>query len=247
LREDCLDHSADLLDKAKIEFLQEVLQSVRAPCATILSTVEILAQEEKNPAKRVLLKQVEQNAIDLIHYLSDISSCAPVALGGSPLLLQPFNLKRIASECIDSISMLAKNKNTSLSFRYDELLPEILMSDAFRIKRILLNLLSDSLERSNQASISLYVSLQDKISKIRYVKFEVYDSGGVIPEEKRAELFTEIKSNPLLKSLYQSAGLGLPAVKKMVDELDGEVYYACPSAGGSNFICVVPMRGSEAD
>ena len=238
-----MDHVADFSDKAKTEFLKHVLENIRVPCVASLNTLQFLTEHEESDHKKILMHNIESTIQGIIAYLNDINECADAAMDKTPLMLQPFNVKSLVNDALNTVMLAAKDKTVALACRYSTLLPEVLLGDAFRVKRVLLNLLSYAIGMTSNGSVTVVVSLQEKNDRDVRVKFDVEDTGEGLSEEKQVNLFETIQGlNPLLYSVYENAGLGLPAAKKMLEEMGGEIHVRSQEGKGCKFTFLVTMK-----
>ncbi|KAG7354541.1 PAS domain containing protein [Nitzschia inconspicua] len=91
------------------------------------------------------------------------------------------------------------------------------MTDALRLKQILLNLGRNSQKFVDEGFIRLTAKEIDG-----NVVLSVDDSGSGIPKEKRQQLFTKYQES--LDALNQGTGIGLHLCKNLVDLMGGKIY-----------------------
>jgi len=109
--------------------------------------------------------------------------------------------------------------------------------DPSRFRQVLLNLLMNAKESIGAGGhINVQLSSQDEFLQLR-----VFDDGEGIDEEDRNRIF-----DPFFTTKEQGSGLGLPLVKRFVEEADGEI--RCESVvGGATFCISLPkvVRGKK--
>lgn len=229
---------AEESDRIKSEFISNMEHDIRTPFVGVYGMVKFLADQEDDSEKKSMLRDVELCAKELMDYCDGIVSFSRVELGTTPVISKIFKLKKL----IDSVYVMeviaARAKKIDFSFSYDEQLPEVVIGDSSRLKRILINLISNAIKFTKTGHIKLSASLDHKELGDRkvVVKFAVEDTGVGIPKDKQVliyERFTKLtKSNT---GLHAGLGLGLSIVKQFVDELDGDIYLESEIGKGSIF------------
>ena len=229
--------------QAKTEFLYNMRHDIRTPFSGILSLSRYLAHIETDPKKKEQLNQISEASDTLLVYLNEILEFTQVSSGKMPVLLKPFNLKELVRATIDTFYPAIHSKNIALVKEYDA--PEWLIGDRFRIQRILINLLSNSVKFTEKGMIAVSVRLMNQENNNRHVllKLAVEDTGLGIPKEKCDIIFEKFsKLNSSYSTTASGVGLGLQAVKQLVDDLDGDISVKSHPGKGSIFTCVLPFK-----
>jgi signal transduction histidine kinase len=124
-----------------------------------------------------------------------------------------------------------------------------LMSEPYRLKRILANLLSNAIKFTESGSIEFGYSIIDEPDKVarRSIQFFVKDTGKGIPEEKLNLVFDRFRSySDSYTKPFEGAGLGLPVSKAYVELLGGRMWYKSEVNKGSEFYFTLPYQPVEA-
>lgn len=153
----------------------------------------------------------------------------------SKLLLEarPVYLERALTDVIDIFvpDFVNKNVDVALNICYPEV-PETIISDESRLKQIFTNVLSNAIKYTREKStISIHVrkvggecSLNSCPAKLQ---FEICDEGpgipDTIPQSQLFDTFVQLDSSTFRK--YGGSGLGLTISKKLVNLLNGEIWY----------------------
>lgn len=230
------------VNKLRQEILYNLRHDIRTPFSGIIGIAQILKvrlDEEHYP----MLDSIESSADQLLSYLNDILEFSQIEAGSIPILCKPFDLKKLCEDCMLMLTPAIKNKSLDMKFDYDIKLPESLISDAFRVKRILVNLLSNAAKFTQSGSVELKVTAVKRIDTAILVRLEVKDTGIGIPEEKYQvifEKFSRLSSSYL--GAHKGIGLGLQAVKNLLEDLEGEVQVESQIGKGSVFTCLIPMQ-----
>ena len=108
-------------------------------------------------------------------------------------------------------------KNINLILNIDENIPKSIISDSYRIKQLLVNLLSNSFKFTNFGYIKLNVKYEKSTSKTSYdeIKFSVEDTGVGVNQELQTKLSEKYEGN--------SNKSGLSICKKIVRKLGDSI------------------------
>ena len=131
----------------------------------------------------------------------------------------------------------------SLVYNYSDKVSEIVIGDPNRVQRILLNLISNSIKFTESGQIKISVNLAQRINKRNMILYiTVEDTGIGFPIEEQAFFYERIYDFSSLSSTgYKGYGLGLPMVKLLIKELDGEIDLKSEPGKGTKFICTLPV------
>lgn len=236
---------AESVSLLKAEFIRNMEHDIRTPFHGMMGITNLLAEREPDPGKKAMLTDVFNCAKQLLDYCNGILDFSRIESGFAPVQEKPFDVLRVIQDVIEMESMAAKMKNIELVLNSDPHLPKTVMSDPYRIKGILINLVSNAVKFTKEGSIKLTVELVKPINAERYIvaKFVVADTGIGIPEDKREMIYEKFsKVVPSNRGLYRGHGLGLRIVKQFVDELHGDIFLKTAVNQGTEFSIFLPLR-----
>jgi signal transduction histidine kinase len=153
------------------------------------------------------------------------------------------NLNEITQFCNDIAETLIKkyNKSKQLNFSVfiSQDLPSNIITDEWRIKQILINLISNAIKFTICGEVKLKICLEEG----KYFKFSVQDTGIGISEEKQNKLFKPFEMGSLgYINNDQGSGLGLSIVKDMTKKLGEEIQFLSKINMGSEFWFRIPFE-----
>ncbi len=232
---------AEAANEAKKEFLYNMRHDIRTPFSGILGVVQMMIEEESDPAKKENLNMISQSAQHLLDYLNEILEFAQIDTGMMPVLAKPFDLSEVFNGIIESMALAAKEKRLELVKNFN--VPREVIGDKFRLERILINLVSNAIKFTSTGHVTLSAFIAEEKKRDLILCFVVEDTGMGIPEEKYNTVFEQF--NRLTSSysgVYKGIGLGLKAVKQLSEELGGEIRVDSEVGSGSRFICLLPFK-----
>jgi len=187
---------------------------LRTPFCGLLTIAEVLEKQETDSEKKTYLGHITNSARVLLSHLNDILDYIHSNNGELPILEKPFNLKILIDELNNLFLPAAQAKQLQLTCVQAKNIPIWVRGDRLRTQRILMNLLANAIQFTEQGYIHLNVNLF-KQEKHRYImQFIVQDTGIGIPQDKHDFIFQQFNR---LTSSYQNQltgkGLGLSIVK----------------------------------
>jgi signal transduction histidine kinase len=134
---------------------------------------------------------------------------------------KPFELNSVIKELADSTSILTKKKSLTFNCCTQELSEIMVQGDAFRLKQILFNLISNAIKFTSQGNVTLKVKTQ--IDQKVICQFMVSDTGmGMVPEELN-RVFNEFEqAHGGIHEKLGGSGLGLTLVRKLTSLVRGK-------------------------
>lgn len=239
---------AEAANQAKTEFLANMSHDLRTPLSGITGFASIIKEEASEPKIREYAESLSESSDALLLLLNEILDVIKISSGATPLTRQKFNLKTRLLSVIQLNKAKAHQKGIALKYTYDDILPECIISDAMRVHRIALELVTNGLMFTETGYVSLSVHLAQEKERELVLKLCVEDTGMGIPQKQQDEIFMPFKRlNPSFEGRFQGAGLGLSLVHQYINELEGEIYVESTKGKGSRFICLIPVRRSLTD
>lgn len=236
--------AAEAANLAKTEFLRNMEHQLRTPFSGIYSLIEFLASKETDPEKKMYLKTVHESAKEFVDLLNDILEFTRNETGNSPILEMKFNLYETLSQVVKLEQATALAKGIDLTLNYPEALPEVFLGDPYRIKRLMMNLISNAIKFTEHGHVSCQVRLGERVDSRHWIlQLIVSDTGIGISEEKQLLIYEKFfRLFPANQNKYKGAGLGLYVVKQIIHELEGEIEVQSELNKGTTFICTLPFK-----
>lgn len=235
---------AEQINILKSNFIRNMEHDIRTPFSGIYGLSSILIDREKNEETKSLLIDIHNSAKELLDYCNTILDFSNIESGEDPIVKKRFNLFDLVQQVISMEVPSAKLKNLDLNIEYHEDVPKVLLGDDFRIKRILINLISNSIKFTHKGYVKLLVQLAQENQEQRKVvlAITVDDSGIGIPKSIQNRLFEGfIKASPSNKGIYKGCGLGLRIVRQFMNDLGGDIDLVSNENGGTKFTCTIPF------
>ena len=236
---------AELANKRKSQFIENMQHDIRTPFISIYGVVDMLAHAETDEEKKSALEEVSASAKALMNYCDEILDLSSVDSGTMPVASKCFAIKSLIDTIYNIEAVGARNKKLTLSVDYNENIPNVLLGDPYRLKRILINFISNAIKFTETGSVQLSVLIENQEPRTRslILKFIIQDTGVGIPQDKKAIIYQNLtKLNKSNLGLYNGLGIGLYLAKKFIEELDGNVHLKTSVGVGSTFTIYLPFK-----
>ena len=133
----------------------------------------------------------------------------------------------------------------------DEAIPDSLYGDVYRIRQVIINLVSNAIKYTEHGSVRMAVrSLEDTFAAGEYLTLEitVRDTGIGIRKEDQAKLFQKFERVDMERnSTVEGTGLGLAISRSLLEMMGGGIRVESVYGEGSAFTVTIPQRIVSAD
>ena len=227
--------SAIRANASKSEFLEKLSREIRMPLNTIDGFSQVIIDEDdintiKDDARDI--RMASNNLVNLINGIIDISL---IESGDMSISNRDYD----TMEMLENVSMIAKTlinkKNIDFKFEYSDNIPKVLLGDSDKIKRILINIISNAAQNTNSGEIIFKVQAVKNGSKCRLI-MSVSDTGKGIA---KSELNTIFNRYERVNNEKGSNGLGLAIVSSLVSLMGGRVDVDSELGKGSTFTITI--------
>lgn len=219
--------------KAKSAFISNMSHELRTPLNAIIGfTQYLLAYEELEDEQQDIVSNIEKSAHYLLNMINEVLDIAKIEAGKMEVHQEAVAMKSLLDEVYMMGSVLAQEKELSLTLEQSELRHEVIQTDPKLLKQILLNIISNAIKFTPKGSV-LITAKSEEHSILICVK----DSGIGLSKENLERLFSDfIQVENEMHKKYKGTGLGLSLSRKLARLLGGELVLQSEGEG----------KGSEA-
>jgi len=234
---------AEVSDQLKSAFLANMSHEIRTPMNSILGFSQLLEDESIDKETRTkYLGYIHSTGELLLNLINDIIDISKIEAGELKLEKTYFNLSELMQELYDTYSSeREKMDKTDVKLNLD--LPIyadsfLYYTDMFRLKQILVNLLTNAFKYTDEGAIAFGFRERKK-----QLMFFVRDTGIGMSEEEAKLVFDRFwKVKEHKGRLYSGTGLGLAISKNLAELLDGSIGLESERDVGTEFIFTIPLK-----
>lgn len=234
---------AEIANQAKSNFLAMMSHELRTPLNAILGMAQILRIKGVSPELEECVSVISNAGNSLLALVNDILDFAKLEVGKLSFVDEPIDLQLLISQVIHSLSHQAKEKNLELQLEYPDVVPTLVLSDAKRIRQILINLVGNALKFTEKGYVKIQFFCLKQDKNYADLQIKVVDTGIGISQDKLEmvfEKFSQVDSNYQRK--YQGTGLGLAITRELVEKMGGKISLTSELGKGSDFSVVLPFQ-----
>ena len=220
------------LNREKNHLISMVSHDLSTPFLTIKMWNSLLKMNlQDNSKASEAIQVIEKSAEQGMSLIKNILDVEKAETNRHDLQLEKVDLIAVIHGVIGAVEVSAQTKNIKIHFE-PSAEKVSLLSDKHLIIRILENLLSNAIKYSNPES-QVWVSVQELSDKIQ---LKIKDEGVGIDSKDVPKLFTKYgvaASKPTAGE--SSTGLGLSIVKRILDEIGGDIHCQSELGKGTEF------------
>lgn len=220
--------------------LLTITHDIKAPAASISGFIDLMKDYVSNPQGLECLQNIKNSAAHLSHLVASLLDYHQLENGLMKVQPTSFSPAQLVAESVEGMKLRAEEKGLEISFECKMKGMEYFRADAFRIRQILDNLVSNAIKYTDRGSVTIQAQVSEILGKPT-LTLSVKDTGkGMTDEEKQKvfQAFTRLKSAQGI----EGTGLGLSITQELVSLLGGEIILHSTLGKGSTFIITIPIE-----
>lgn len=235
--------------------LLTITHDIKAPAASISGFIDLMKDYVSNPQGLECLQNIKNSAAHLSHLVASLLDYHQLENGLMKVQPTSFSPAQLVAESVEGMKLRAEEKGLEISFECkmkgmgtsdssetsdSPMKKKFFRADAFRIRQILDNLVSNAIKYTDRGSVTIQAQVSEILDKPT-LTLSVKDTGkGMTDEEKQKvfQAFTRLKSAQGI----EGTGLGLSITQELVSLLGGEIILHSILGKGSTFIVTIPIE-----
>ncbi len=226
---------------AKSEFLANMSHEIRTPMAAILGYADLLLTYLKDADNRDCVLIMKKNGEYLLELINDILDLSRIEAGKLELDIRECELPKFLADISSLMQVRAQEKKLELHVRIDGCIPRYLMTDATRVRQILINLLGNAIKFTARGKVELAIRFLSDLQP-PMMQFDVVDTGIGMTEKQQSRLFQPFtQGDSSVTRAYGGSGLGLAISQRLIEMLHGKLTLQSELGKGSKFSVRIPI------
>ena len=216
--------------------LLTITHDIKAPAASIAGFIDLLSEYVDRPKAVGYLQSISGSANHLLQLVSALLDYHKLESGKAERHEVSFQPTALVSECVAQMQPLAMAKQLRLSTDINVAEDMFCRSDAFRIKQIVNNLVSNAIKYTDEGEVRVGITVLNG-----WMTLSVSDTGcGMTPEELQS-VFNAFTRLPGAQG-KEGVGLGLTITREIVTLLGGRINVASTKGKGTTFRVCLPVK-----
>ena len=216
--------------------LLTITHDIKAPAASIAGFIDLLSEYVDRPKAVGYLQSISGSANHLLQLVSALLDYHKLESGKAERHEVSFQPTALVSECVAQMQPLAMAKQLRLATDINVAEDMFCRSDAFRIKQIVNNLVSNAIKYTDEGEVRVGITVMNG-----WMTLSVSDTGcGMTPEELQS-VFNAFTRLPGAQG-KEGVGLGLTITREIVTLLGGRINVASTKGKGTTFRVCLPVK-----
>jgi two-component system, sensor histidine kinase and response regulator len=232
--------------EAKGEFLANMSHEVRTPLNAILGMTELTLRTKLSAEQRDYLASVKSSSHALLAIVNDVLDFSKIEARRLELESAPFDVRETIEDTARMLAFRAEEKGLELACQIAPDVQQNLVGDPGRLRQVLVNLIGNAIKFTDRGEIVVLVeSAGEPHAGFARLRFSVRDTGIGVPPDRREHIFEAfVQADNSTTRRYGGTGLGLTIAARLVELMDGRLWFESNEEGGSTFRFTASFSGA---
>lgn len=228
---------------AKSKFLSNMSHEIRTPLNAVIGFSQLIdRQSEVSTVVKDFNNRILRSGEHLLSLVNDVLELSRIESGRYELQESDIRLDDMMHDLLSVYSVPARQKHIELVYTPGEELPELIMADENKLRRVLINLISNAIKFTNKGKVEVAIEMRTTHKGASFIYFRVKDTGVGIDTDDIRKLFVRFEQVGEGTLQSSGSGLGLSLVYEMVKLMGGDVKVQSKLGEGSEFSFYIPFR-----
>jgi signal transduction histidine kinase/DNA-binding response OmpR family regulator len=249
--------AAETANRAKSSFLATMSHEIRTPLNAIIGMTSLLLDTPLTMKQSEFTETIRDSGESLLALINDILDFSKIEADRMELEQTSIGLRQCVETVIDLVRPKAREKGVELQISYAPDVPPAIIGDEIRLRQVISNLISNAVKFTefgeveisvktkalSESDLEAYADLEEKPTC--QLIFAIRDTGIGIPAERFEFLFQPFtQGDASTTRRYGGTGLGLVICKRLVEMMNGKIWFESQLGYGSTFSFSFPTRAT---
>ena len=223
---------------AQAKFIDNISREIKIPLNNIIGISNILITEDefnfdsiKNDVSKI--QDASKSLIKVTNYISDISQ---IESGKEKVNESEYQLSTVIDDVYWIVSKTLSKEDVEFSLNIDEKLPSKLYGDLDKIKKIIINVLTNAFYYTSNGKVSLDIHEVERKDKDITLEILIFNTGHLMSEEDFSRELQDFFDNNSNSSLNVDDNImDLMVAKRLITMLGGEIKFINEKGHGTRY------------
>lgn len=220
-------------DKENRELISNISHDLKTPITAVKGYVEGIMDGVADTPEKMnrYIRTIYTKANEMDRLINELTFYSKIDTNRIPYTFNKINVKDYFEDCVDELNVELESSGVSLTyFNYLEE-DAVVIADAEQLKRVINNIISNSLKYMNKEKGVINIRLRDVGD---FIQIEIEDNGKGIAQKDLANIFDRFyRTDASRNSSKGGSGIGLSIVKKIMEDHGGQVWATSKEGTGT--------------
>ncbi len=236
---------AEGLLKSREQIMATVVHDLRSPLNSISGFSDLIEKTALSDKQKKYLHQLKASSGFTMRLVNDLLDFSRLESGKILIEALPFIPKNVIESAVRDSIPAQDPKNLDIKLDLKDQLADTYISDPFRLKQILANLVGNAYKFTEHGEINVSGEIVT-IEHAPHLKVAVQDTGIGIDKHQQEQIFHEFsQADSNQEKSHKGFGLGLAICQELTSLLHGNLEVESEKGKGSTFTLTIPIKPSE--
>lgn len=227
----------------KSMLMATVTHDLQTPLGSIIGFQELLKNSGVSVRQKQYLANIKESADYILRLVNDLMDFSRLENNRITIDNKSFNVKQAIESTCRTLEPIAVEKGIELEWDIADNLDANFVSDPYRLKQVLTNLVSNAIKFTHEGSVEVSARIEGFD-----IVISVIDTGIGIAPDKHGAVFKEFtQANSGIEKKFGGTGLGLTISKRIIELLEGTISLESQEGKGSVFTITLPCIAAAPD
>jgi len=224
--------------RSKSMLMATVTHDLQTPLGSIIGFSDLMDSSGITGKQQHYIKNIKESADYILKLVNDLLDFSKLENNRISIEEVSFNFQALIDNTCQALEPAAESKGIELSWEIEEELNGNFVSDPYRLKQVLTNLVSNSIKFTQEGSVEVTAGIRNG-----RIIICVIDTGIGIAKAKQEDVFKEFtQAHSGIEKKFGGTGLGLTISRKMIELLGGSITLESQEGKGSIFTIELPCK-----
>lgn len=232
--------------KAKSDFLAMMSHEIRTPINAIIGMNEMILRESKQDDIKGYSINIQSASKTLLALINSILDFSKIEEGKLEIVAVNYETIALLSDIYNMIDARIKKTELELKLEIDPRLPKGMYGDDFRIKQVILNLLTNAVKYTEKGSVTLSISGTEIGKEYIMLDVKISDTGIGIRDADIDKLNMSFQRLDEKRNRnIEGTGLGIAIVTSLLKMMDSNLEVKSVYGEGSEFSFKIKQKVTD--